>query len=501
MKKGLFLTLVAALAMLATSVFAFAPVLQDIPDILVGELEDEAGWTVDRNFFRFTDAFVFDNYVTDDDTETSHLKWSFYNMPGSVGEFTINDLGEESSLNFLNPTNDIRAAAPTASFRDISASPVSQDPGPYSGTLSDVYMMMYVSDGINLDTTELRVTSVPDSLDGFSGGVSPAWKETFDAVGDWKLVRGVGFTAAPSGSGEWASGQISGVFPASEYYTWIESPDPTTTAPYMRIAYQASSIYVMKVKVSADADTTIAQMRMRVQSSDNVWSAMLLTGGGDDTTYGSVPTVAGKDFYLVWEPQASTADAFAALDVFSFNLNESTLYIDDVAVYRVDRPTGTVQKDFAGDFSAWVFGGGGTSWVTVNTNNITFTDIPLLAPGYASAAAFCKLTDNMAAGKVYRIAYALNRVGTADIDSVRLRVADTLAINYGSNIVMALSGDMTTSPKDYYLYHYAMNPTDTGLNSDLTLALDMITYGTTTTGSVVCTDVVVEEIQLPQLLD
>jgi len=149
MNKGFLATLFAAAVSFAgtTAAFAAAPVITGIPDLQVGDMEDNIG--SDNNYFVFTNAFQFSSKVTDADTTAGALLWSFaeYNLPGSpftdtVQEYQINGknpiavgasaIATETSNglpNAKNPgANRLNATSDFASFRDILFSPTAGSP-------------------------------------------------------------------------------------------------------------------------------------------------------------------------------------------------------------------------------------------------------------------------------------------------------------------------------------------------------------------------------------
>src|SRR5690606_8801850 len=77
MKKGFQITLLAMAASIAgiSSSYAAAPVISSLPDITIGDNEDSGD--TDSNYFRFTNAFRFDDHVSDADSDVSSLIWTF----------------------------------------------------------------------------------------------------------------------------------------------------------------------------------------------------------------------------------------------------------------------------------------------------------------------------------------------------------------------------------------------------------------------------------------
>lgn len=124
--------------------FAAAPVMSNLPDIAIGDMEDGA----DNNLFVYSDAFNFDDYVTDADTASNQLLWSFAEFDGGLdaAQYTINGVGpinvgdQEIADEQLagNPkaaapgANQINASSSSATFRDIILSP-----GTGSGPFAD----------------------------------------------------------------------------------------------------------------------------------------------------------------------------------------------------------------------------------------------------------------------------------------------------------------------------------------------------------------------------
>lgn len=152
MTKGFLTTLFAAAVSFAgtTAAFAAAPVISGIPDVQIGDLEDNGA--SDNNFFVFTNAFQFSSKVTDADTAAGSLLWSFgeyfdVGAPYADGptnkEFEINGkqaiavgaaaVAAEQGSNFagakaVTAPNSLNATSDYASFRDILFSPTTDAP-------------------------------------------------------------------------------------------------------------------------------------------------------------------------------------------------------------------------------------------------------------------------------------------------------------------------------------------------------------------------------------
>jgi hypothetical protein len=193
MKNRLYMSLFAvAISMSCVSTFAAAPVIRDLPEINIGDNENNIG--TDNNFFVYTDAFKLDDYVSDSVTPISSIIWSFDEGTGpgaAVPWFQINGidpvlLGDGAiatdAMNgnpaHVNPTGNLRAVSNMASFRDVVLSPVSGDQ-PFSPNPTDLTnhaegkaVRFYVSDGTagNVRFTDTTVKSTDETSDSKSGG-------------------------------------------------------------------------------------------------------------------------------------------------------------------------------------------------------------------------------------------------------------------------------------------------------------------------------------------
>jgi len=196
MKKGLLTTLTVAISFAClSSAFAMAPTIRDIPDVTIGDAEDNVG--TDNNYFVFTNAFEFDNYASDGDTTVSDLLWTF-DEHSFVGEadtqwFSINGqapvhVGDTAmaadsptpTAEHVNPSsNELRGVSAYASFRDVVFSPGTSAPPPAFPAPADPaksnheagkLIRFYVSDGTNVASKEILVNTVDNGYDALSGG-------------------------------------------------------------------------------------------------------------------------------------------------------------------------------------------------------------------------------------------------------------------------------------------------------------------------------------------
>lgn len=215
--------------------YAAAPVIQNMPDVTIGDLEDSTGAT-DNNIFVFSDAFTFSELVFDADTQDGDLMWSFgefsadenggladsqYMINGveavNVGDAEV--LGDEANNheNAVSPgANQINISSDTASFRDIVLSPLPEQsayPEPTedqktSAALGKV-IRYYVSDGTNVAYSDAIVRTVDDAFDS----TTPAYNANYiehirdeDLAGNGWGPSGLGWEAVTTNK---ANGELS----------------------------------------------------------------------------------------------------------------------------------------------------------------------------------------------------------------------------------------------------------------------------------------------------
>lgn len=190
MTQGFKATLFAGVITLGVvaPVFAAAPVITDIPDVTIGDLEDAVADT-----FVYDAPFSLNDYVTYDGAK-SGLLWSFgesENDGAAANEYTINGVGaavsgdanlaaeETGHANTLNPTTPIPTTSTTTLFRDIAFSPVGgPNSTPTAGAADGKVVTYYVSDGTNVDSAQALIRTVDGAADSLSA--SEGWVERVD---------------------------------------------------------------------------------------------------------------------------------------------------------------------------------------------------------------------------------------------------------------------------------------------------------------------------------
>jgi len=230
MMKGLYTGLILSVT-LASSAFAAAPVISNIPDVIIGDQEDNVG--TDNNFFVFTNAFNFDNYVSDLDTSKASLQWSFDegddNVAPNTRWFAINGkqavhLGTAEIASSGNtghnppaPANELRSVSQFASFRDIVFSPSGSGPFPAptdpekADHAAGKVVTFYVSDGTTVASKSILVATRDNQMDALSGGsqFTQAYDDpvTGPATSGWTLSAAIP-ASVTTGDHDGANGAI-----------------------------------------------------------------------------------------------------------------------------------------------------------------------------------------------------------------------------------------------------------------------------------------------------
>lgn len=187
MFKGLKRTLLVGAITLAGigASFANAPVLNELPDIKISDMEDNVG--TDNNFYVYTNAFRFDDYASDGtETPKDQLLWSFDEGDPATptsGWYAVNGkppvhVGTvaEGADNTPNPAahaqplsaNELRNGNPYATFRDVVFTPLAGTfpfVGPANTAEADAHaagkvVRFFVSDGFNVVSNDILVQTV-----------------------------------------------------------------------------------------------------------------------------------------------------------------------------------------------------------------------------------------------------------------------------------------------------------------------------------------------------
>ncbi len=386
MKRGLLLTLAIVAVMLAcVSGHAYAPIIGPIPDVYIGDAEDNVGSTVDLNFFRFSDAFNFDDYVSfdpnDDVTsDPADVRWSFLNLDEATDPFTINGIGS-----IADPTESIQPeligkeitrwspeATTLATFYDLKDSdPAAANTMPWDDPLDplDAVITIYASNGSRANSRNIIVQAIDDDVDHLSlpTALIPVKHYTSPATEGWARVYGTGtdgvfinaidgafYIATHSSSG----GQVS--VAAGTGSTDARSFAGGWQSPNTDMAYVANNVYLAKFKVSTTQTNTSNVPNCRLYIDFINAAGNFAAAGGNRVGKGPFAAdSAGKTYNVyVQAPDAMSAEITNVrlkFEVIDFDPAEwGTNTLQDVDVYRFEAPAlGTPAKTYAPPFTGW----------------------------------------------------------------------------------------------------------------------------------------------------
>ena len=269
MRKGLVVTLgVVALAFVVSPGFAVAPIISCIPDIIISDVEQNS-LTVDNNFFVFSDALDLDEYVTDSDTTITTLRWSFIDPSSSI---EINGIGSNTLGQLKEPgAFDIRMADQMASFVNVAWNTV----GGGSLTTTETLITMFASDGVDVSSQTVNVTTVDDQAEDYTDGTPDGLKsqeqisytfETGDDSWEWYTEGGMGEASHVVSAGSLQMGKTAAQTPAV-YGTW-ESPKNPSIAVKARIGCVLRARYQMTGSVEGAG---APGFRMRAVWAHTLW--------------------------------------------------------------------------------------------------------------------------------------------------------------------------------------------------------------------------------------
>lgn len=238
MKKG-FLALFGAIALAcAGASFAAAPVIKPIPDVHIGDMDLPEASATDANFFVYTNAFKFDDYVTDADTPVANLLWSFDEGDEAGGGialgnvYTINGksavhlgttaMAADGTANAAHvapgAANELRSVSQYATFRNVVLSPTSQNwpfPSPSTALATKMaagkVIRLFAADPQgNVASKDIFVKSIDNTMDSLSA--TTPFSVVKDDPFDSSNISANGWTAfgatniASNSTLDWASG-------------------------------------------------------------------------------------------------------------------------------------------------------------------------------------------------------------------------------------------------------------------------------------------------------
>lgn len=441
MKKGLTLALgTIVLAWASVSGYANAPIISNVPDVVISDQEDNdgiTGATVDINFFRYLNAFNIMAYTQDDDTTPTSLVWGFQeDANGTNKDLSINGKTELSDAEVTGAasawTNKIVGSGSGNSFlwsfRNILWSPPNRptigDPNTTTGAnpfgnplriggtqvtstttenlpwrnASNVLtgdkrvVNIFVADEAdNVDSDVINVYTRNRGADALSGSFTTVWVDTTFLAANWRWsTEGVNAAAATSsgGTGGGFLGLSTGLANPTQgaYYSrWTQwTGDQFNSA----IGFVPGVLYCAKM-----------QMRLEASQSSNKGLAPDLRIGVENTAQQLVTTnlLLGQRFNQTtptddWNPQLPAVGTNQIYKVY-WSPNESLPeydQLDNVSTYDLRKWRvffDTVDTD-ALDSGQWRLNS-----LVVGTINKPAT----MAPVAGSSTAY-KITDLTTAG-------------------------------------------------------------------------------------------------------
>jgi len=501
MRKSLpLLVSVLAIAMIGSSVFAYAPVISPLPDIWIGDMEDNVG-TVDNNLFRFSDAFDLDLYVTDEDTTISTLAWSFYE--GGAGNLQVNGVtelaAESDAVNASALGKDIRhQAAPfddsQVDFWDLKDSPLPLSvPYPTPADPLNEVVSFFVTDGAFVDSYDIIVQADDGGFDNASASTSWEKVDEFYFEG---TTEGWTFTG-PSANA--ADAAYAGAFSSyNNAALGIRTDNSTSRFGFWSspdsIPADGDKLFKYVWTVTADAtQLNMPTIRFRVNEETFAYTHTMALSSTDPGSDPFMPTSTPRDYNQYVMP-ITTGAMFPIFDVYDFDsTDQGTASLEQLVVYKADVPATGWTADTVPAFGSWsaltsitpygaVTSGtsGGLQLTSSVSNGFNY--------GFWNSAANIAMADN----KLYRVLFNIASTATAPPNGmVRVSSQDT-QVSYRLSYAPATAPD---SDGEVYPLYFETHEYVSGLNG-FNLNFEIADFENTLGGTITLTDVVVENHDL-----
>jgi hypothetical protein len=362
MRKSLpLLVAVLALALVGSSAFAFAPVMQPLPDVWIGDSEDNAG-TVDNNLFRFSDAFDLDAYVDDQDTTISELVWSFYEM--GAGNLEVNGITEladpADAVNADSLGKDIRhASAPYddefVDFWDLKDSPLPLSlPYPTPTDPLDEVVTFYVSDGAFVDSGQCVVRADDGGVDRVSDTTA------------WVRIGGYDYEGTPQGwtfTGPSVNAADASYAGATSTYNSAALGTTTDNATSRfgfwsgpdSFAVASGNLYrfVWNVYTDQANNLNVPTVRFRMNAADFSYAYEVTLASANATENPYLPSPTPRDYNMYMTPY-NAQPVFPTYDVYDFDAADAgTVYLEQLDVYQTALPATGWTAETVPAFGSW----------------------------------------------------------------------------------------------------------------------------------------------------
>lgn len=395
--------------------FAAAPTISNIPDVIIGDAEDNVG--SDNNFFVFTNAFSFDAYAADTDTPVASLQWSFDEGDDAVAPnerwFSVNgkqavhlgaaEIASSGSAghNPPAPANELRSVSSFATFRDIIFSPPPgsgpfADPAPpadktdhYNGKV----VRFFVSDGTNVASRDLIVMTRDNEFDRLTGGSQLGCinDDPLTSTANWSINQTIPTGAATAdfdSVNQAIRARVSSDATRYRVATWLTNNAVLSYGAVSSDKYARAKFYVYRTGQTTPSDTTqIPTLRIKLMQRFVIASMLevfthvsgipSLDGIGADLRPNSDPTspsIYRVDFDMPEIPQnvnnPSTEGALASFEAYAVSPQDNGyLALTELVAGCYPAVGGTLAKSYTGT-DLWVTG---QDEATIEKSSILFS--------------------------------------------------------------------------------------------------------------------------------
>jgi hypothetical protein len=528
MKKGLLITLIAgaiALFGFVSTVSALGPTITQIPDIVVGDMEDNTV-TVDNNIFRFPDAFDFSDYVTDPNTTSSWIIWRFeaesdMGTPStdySVQGAKVGDAGDDNLTNV-----PISGGYPTgpgtellATFRNETTSPSGGTP-PFPTPSGDYVRQItfYATDGDVEDSTTFEIRIADQGYDEFGLGFEDVLTYEFEGTAEgWTWSGAIsGFGSPTSNVGSTALGIDAAS--SADMYAFFFSPSDA-------VPYFADNVYRVQWTLTTDQtdQSLVPGVRLMLQQEFFVSTAMSRIGDFGDNDQ-NIPAdgsplnitqyVLPPDLSVLQGDEAKD-DLYLEFDLFNFEGGNGLVSMEEVVVdrFNVGAISGTTGVYTYTDFSTWTWGTAFDEPTHGLDGNKIYIEAGLVAPsgGYYGAYDSPATDVTIVADKLYRVKYtvtsdAANETERQTLPSYRLRAYNEDLENFAMIRNFAKTEITSAVPdNDGEVYTVFLLPVTPSGGYDasedaLRVTFDMLDFSDTESGRYTVEQVVIDYLDPP----
>jgi len=360
------------------SLYSLPPIIGNIPDIWISDYNENQIAGEDINFFRFSDAFNFDLYVSrlpdDPDQSTTNIRWCFLaeseNLLTINGINTISDpsqaitpelFGKELT-GYPNNNQPFPRESSLATFWDILDSPPGAGPpwlDPVAGFELDTIITIYCSNGAELDSTQIHVKA------NDNGPPNPPpnytiWQYYAPAYEGWlpltDILPPIGHKNLPNPREPFTdiadhitSGSSVGIVGSIDKNVYGMWQSPSTD-----VEYTENSLYIVKYKIRS-TQTDVKKVPNCRLFTQFIGTGILGVSAGNRIGRGLFAPDPDGEIYPVFVEPPNLAGSGATHLKFTFELadcdvnEEGILLLDEVVIDRLPTPSknlGTLVKSY-----------------------------------------------------------------------------------------------------------------------------------------------------------